>query len=213
MIKNKLPDGLYRNYKAWKNTEFKKNIKVYSRLARHGQKPHTMILSCCDSRINPSLMLGNEIGSFFIHRNIGNIIPPYNNKGDNNGTSAALEFGVCGLKVKHVIILGHSECGAVKNGFNLCKGKQTNAELTFVNKWLKYIAPAYDLLDQTKNNRLTIRKLEKLNILNSINNLLKFPFIKKAIDAKDLNVHGLWINIENGELEILNAQKSIFEKI
>lgn len=213
MIENKLPEKIYNDYKTWKDTTFKKNKDVYLRLAKHGQKPHSMIVSCCDSRVNPSMMFGEEIGSFFIHRNIGNIIPPYDNEGDDCGTSAALEFGVCVLKVKHIIILGHSECGAVKNGFHLCKDKQINPELTFVNKWLEYITPAYNSLEQTKNNLNMIKELEKLNIINSIDNLVKFPFIKKAINLNDLNIYGLWINIKTGKLEILNSQKSIFEEL
>ena len=213
MIKNTLPDQMYTNYKTWKNTVFKKNKEIYTRLARKGQKPHTMIISCCDSRVNPSMMFGDEVGSFFIHRNIGNIIPPYENTVHDCGTSAAIEFGVCGLKVKHIVILGHSECGAVKNGFHLCKDKKTNLDFIFVNKWLKYITPAYNLLEQAKNNKIMIKKLEKFNIINSINNLLTFPFIKKAIDLKNLHIHGLWINIETGELEMLNRQESIFEKL
>ena len=213
MIKNKLPKNIYDNYKSWKDNIFKKNKEVYLRLAKHGQEPHSMIVSCCDSRVSPSMIFGGEIGSYFIHRNIGNIIPPYDTEGDDGGTSAALEFGVCALKVKHIIILGHSGCGAVKNGFHLCKGKQINSKLIFVNKWLEYMTPAYNLLELTKNNSTMIKKLEKLNIINSIDNLLEFPFIKKAVNLKDLNIHGLWINIETGGLEILNTQKSIFEKL
>jgi carbonic anhydrase len=213
MTKKKLPEKIHSRYKVWKNTIFKKNKEVYARLARYGQKPHTMIISCCDSRVNPSLMFGDEIGSFFIHRNIGNIIPPYDAKGNDCGTSAALEFGVRELKVKHIIILGHSKCGAVKNGFHLCSNKQIKPEFMFVNKWLRYITPAYNLMEQTKNNGIMIKKLEKLNIINSIINLHKFPFIKKAVDFKALYIHGLWINIETGDLEVLNSQKSIFEKV
>jgi len=213
MIKSTLPDRIYTNYKTWKNTVFKKNKEIYTRLARNGQKPHTMIISCCDSRVNPSIMFEDEVGSYFIHRNIGNIIPPYENKSHDCSTSAAIEFGVCSLKVKHIVILGHSECGAVKNGFYLCKDKKINLDFIFVNKWLKYITPAYNLLEQVKNNEIMIKKLEKLNIINSINNLLKFPFIKKAIDLQNLYIHGLWINIETGELEMLNWQESIFEKL
>ena len=80
-------------------------------LALRGQNPETMVVACCDSRVDPSLILQCDPGDLFVARNVANIIPPYECDEKHHGTSAALEFGICYLHVKHLIIFGHSQCG------------------------------------------------------------------------------------------------------
>jgi carbonic anhydrase len=172
-----------------------------------------MIISCCDSRVHATSMFGAETGEFFIHRNIANLIPPYNPDGDHHGTSAAIEFAICALKVSHIIILGHSSCGGIKNGYHICKGDQINEELLFVNKWLDILKPAYDMLEQSKDEKKMISMLEKLSIINSIQNLSEFPFIQKALNLNEISIHGLWNNIGTGELEMLNPESMLFESL
>ena len=172
-----------------------------------------MIISCCDSRVHATSMFGAETGEFFIHRNIANLIPPYNPDGDHHGTSAAIEFAVCALKISQIIILGHSNCGGIKNGYHLCKDDHINEDLMFVNKWLNILKPAYDSLEQVGEDNLMIRKLEKDSIINSINNLLEFPFVQQALDSKQLSIHGLWNDIGSGELEMLVPQTMSFKSV
>ena len=94
-----LPSYLVKRYKNWKETEYKENKSWYRKISREGQNPSTMIISCCDSRINVTSMFGANIGEFFIHRNIANLVPPYNPNGDHHGTSAALEYAVINDKM------------------------------------------------------------------------------------------------------------------
>ncbi|MDC0032388.1 hypothetical protein OAJ23_02905, partial [Pelagibacteraceae bacterium] len=91
-----------------------------------GQKPSAIVITCSDSRVIPTNIFNTKPGEFFIHRNIANLVPPYDLDSDNTGTAAALEFAVCSLKVSHIIILGHSECGGIKNGYHLCKNDKKN---------------------------------------------------------------------------------------
>ena len=172
-----------------------------------------MIISCCDSRVHASSMFGAETGEFFIHRNIANLIPPYNPDGDHHGTSAAIEFAVSALEIPNIIILGHSNCGGIKNGYYLCKGKNNNNDLIFVNKWLNILQPAYDSLNQLSDDNQMISQLEKESIKVSIKNLLDFPFIQQALDSKQLSIHGLWNDIGSGELEILVPETMMFKSI
>ncbi|MDC1302459.1 hypothetical protein N8Y98_00780 [Pelagibacterales bacterium] len=209
----KLPNKIINKYKKWKIDSFVNNKATYEKLASEGQNPIAMIISCCDSRVHATSMFGAEIGEFFIHRNIANLIPPYNPDGDHHGTSAAIEFAICALKVSHIIILGHSNCGGIKNGYHLCKGDQVNKELLFVNKWLHILKPAYDKLVQLSDEKAMISMLEKQSIINSIQNLSEFPFVQKALSSNEILIHGLWNNIGTGELEMLNQKSMLFESL
>jgi carbonic anhydrase len=207
----KLPNKIINKYKKWKTDTFIKNKATYKKLALEGQSPIAMIISCCDSRVHATSMFGAETGEFFIHRNIANLIPPYNPDGDHHGTSAAIEFAVCALKVPHIIVLGHSNCGGIKNGYHLCKGDQVNEELQFVNKWLDILKPAYDTLEQLSDEKAMISMLEKQSIINSIQNLSEFPFVQKALSSNEISIHGFWNNIGTGELEMLDPKSMLFE--
>jgi carbonic anhydrase len=213
MSLTKLPNKIINKYKKWKIDSFVNNKATYEKLASEGQSPIAMIISCCDSRVHATSMFGAEIGEFFIHRNIANLIPPYNPDGDHHGTSAAIEFAICALKVSHIIILGHSNCGGIKNGYHLCKGDQVNKELLFVNKWLHILKPAYDKLVQLSDEKAMISMLEKQSIINSIQNLSDFPFVQKALSSNEILIHGLWNNIGTGELEMLNQKSMLFESL
>ena len=141
-----IPEKLINRYKDWKKTGFEEHRDWYETVAKVGQNPLAMVISCCDSRVHATSIFGADPGEFFIHRNIANLIPPYNPDGDHHGTSAAIEFAILSLAVSHIIILGHSGCGGIKNGYHLCKGDKKNTDLVFVNKWLNILKPAYDTL-------------------------------------------------------------------
>ena len=206
----KLPDKLIIRYKKWKADSFVNNKATYEKLALEGQSPIAMIISCCDSRVHATSMFGAETGEFFIHRNIANLIPPYNPDGDHHGTSAAIEFAVSFLKIPHIIILGHSHCGGIKNGYHLCKGDHINEDYLFVNKWLNILRPAYEKLEQLSDDQSMINSLEKISIINSINNLSEFPFVQQALDLNRVSIHGLWNDIGTGKLEMLNPETMTF---
>ena len=211
LIISPLPDFLINRYKDWKNTSFENHKIFYKKAAIEGQNPTVMVISCCDSRIHATSIFGADPGEFFIHRNIGNLIPPYKPDGDHHGTSAAIEFAILSLEISHLIILGHSGCGGIKNGYHLCKGDKKNADLVFVNKWLDILKPAYDTLNLNEDDNLMIRQLEKESIKTSIKNLLDFPFIQNALDSEKLELHGLWHDIGSGELEILDPETMNFK--
>ena len=213
MLLTKLPNKIINKYKKWKIDSFVNNKATYEKLASEGQNPIAMIISCCDSRVHATSMFGAETGEFFIHRNIANLIPPYNPDGYHHGTSAAIEFAVCALKVPHIIVLGHSNCGGIKNGYHLCKGDQVNEELQFVNKWLDILKPAYDTLEQLSDEKAMISMLEKQSIINSIQNLSEFPFVQKALSSNEISIHGFWNNIGTGELEMLDPKSMLFESL
>jgi carbonic anhydrase len=213
---NFLPTYLIKRYKTWKETSYKENKLWYEKIANEGQNPSTMVISCCDARIHVTSVFGADRGEFFIHRNIANLVPPYNPNGDHHGTSAAVEYAVKELRVTNIIIMGHSNCGGIKNGYHLCKNKKEIKETIFINKWLNILTPALQNVLKIKkdiNDDDGIKFLEKESIKVSINNLLNFPFVKDAIDKKLLIIHGIWHDIKTGDIESLEPQSLNFFKI
>ena len=201
-----LPDYLVRRYHGWKATTYAENRSWYRRLADGGQHPRAMVISCCDSRVHVTSIFGADQGEFFIHRNIANLVPPYNPDGEYHGTSAAVEYAVTTLKVAHLIVLGHSSCGGVQGCYDMCSGHAPELEVStsFVGRWMDILRPGYNALaDGDKADR--IRALEKAAVVVSLQNLLTFPFIKTAIDEEMLTLHGLWNDIAAGGLEVYDG--------
>ena len=205
-----LPKFLIDRYKNWKSSEYLKNEVQLRKLSSSGQSPSTMVISCCDSRIHATSIFGADEGEFFIHRNIANLVPMYSPDGENHGTSAAIEYAIKELKVQHLIILGHKDCGGIKNGHNM-HTKSANPNYEFINKWLSILLPAYNRIQKNVSEQEQINLLEQESIKVSINNLFSFPFIMRAIDNKSLSIHGLIHDIGSGDLKFLNPATEKFE--
>ena len=204
------PKFLIERYKKWKSNEYSKNEVQLRKLASSGQSPSTMVISCCDSRIHATSIFGADEGEFFIHRNIANLVPQYSPDGENHGTSAAIEYAIKELEVRHLIVLGHKDCGGIKNGHYI-HNNSANPKYEFINKWLSILLPAYNKIQKDISEQKQINQLEQESIKVSINNLFSFPFIKKAIDENNLSIHGLIHDIGSGNLKFLNPVTENFE--
>jgi len=204
------PKFLMDRYKKWKSSEYQKNEVKLRNLAFYGQSPSTMVISCCDSRVHATSIFGADEGEFFIHRNIANLVPPYSPDEENHGTSAAIEYAIKELKVQHLIILGHKDCGGIKYGHNMNSSSE-NTNYEFINKWLRILLPAYNKIQKDISEQKQINQLEQESIKASINNLFSFPFIKKAIEENSLSIYGLIHDIGSGNLKFLNPITEDFE--
>ncbi|TMV06935.1 carbonic anhydrase [Ruegeria sediminis] len=200
-----LPNYLAQRYHGWKATTYAENQVWYRRLADEGQRPRAMVISCCDSRVHVTSIFGADQGEFFIHRNIANLVPPYEPDGDHHGTSAAIEYAVTALKVAHLIILGHSQCGGVQGCIDMCKGHapQLEAKESFVGRWMDILKPKFDLVADVQDGAEQARQFEKQAVVASLENLMTFPFIASAVEDGSLSLHGLWTDIGEGGLECL----------
>ncbi len=207
-----LPDFLIDRYKDWKNNSFPKKQKFYNNLVVKGQKPKVMIISCCDSRVDPNKIFNAEDGEIFIHRNIANVVPSVNYDKINYETYSAIEYGINILKIEDLIILGHSNCGGVKHAYRIFS-QEIPRNNKFIDKWIKNIKPAFKMLKHSKSEELQIETLEKLNIVNSISNLCEFSEINKKIKKNKLKIHGLWYEVSSANLQIYNQETKTFENI
>ncbi|EPX79784.1 carbonic anhydrase [Salipiger mucosus] len=206
-----LPAYLVQRFHGWKATSYAENHAWYRRLASEGQHPRAMVISCCDSRVHVTSIFGADTGEFFIHRNVANLVPPYEPDGDHHGTSAALEFAVTSLKVAHVIVMGHSGCGGVKGCLEMCSGRAPELEekSSFVGRWMDILRPGYERIKE-RPDADQARALEKEAVLVSLENLMSFPFVRQAVESEDLTLHGLWHEIGAGALECYDPKKGAF---
>ncbi len=209
-----LPAYLVHRYHGWKATSFEENRAWYKRLADEGQRPRAMVISCCDSRVHVTSIFGADSGEFFIHRNIANLVPPYQPDGNQHGTSAAVEYAVTALKVTHLIVLGHSQCGGVQGCMDMCEGRAPALEedSSFVGRWMDLLRPGYERVKE-KSPENPARALEQEAVLVSLENLMTFPFVKEACDNGQLMLHGLWTDIGAGGLEGWDPKAGAFVKI
>ncbi len=196
-----LPAYLVQRYQGWRATTFAENRPWYRRLATEGQRPRAMVISCCDSRVHVTSIFGAEQGEFFIHRNIANLVPPFEQDGARHGTSAAIEYAVEALHVAHIIVLGHSNCGGVQGCYAMCSGRapELEAETSFVGRWMDLLRPGFDRLPEG-DEAMRARALEHEAVITSLDNLMTFPFIARAVAAGDLGLHGIWHDIAEGSL-------------
>ncbi len=210
-----LPGYLVQRYHGWKATAYKENQAWYRRLASEGQHPRAMVISCCDSRVHVTSLFGADQGEFFIHRNIANLVPPYEPDGGHHGTSAVLEFAVLAIKVAHVIVMGHSQCGGVKGCIDVCKGNPPvpGAQDNFVGNWMDILRPKYDLVAGIEDPAEQQRAFERQAVVASLENMLTFPFVQEAVEQGVLTLHGLWHDIGEGGLEFYNAETDSFQPV
>ena len=206
-----VPAYLVNRYQGWKATTFSENKGWYRRLADEGQRPRAMVISCCDSRVHVTAIFGADQGEFFIHRNIANLVPPYNPDGEYHGTSAAIEYAVTALKVSHLVVLGHSGCGGVEGCYNMCSGHapELESKSSFVGRWMDILRPGFDRLPNGTDEERK-HALEKQAVLVSLENLMTFPFIKDAVEEDTLSLHGVWNDIGDGGLEAYDPEKDTF---
>ena len=208
-----LPAFLAERYRAWHGGEFQRDRKLFEELAEHGQRPHSMVISCCDSRVLATSIFGAKGGEFFIHRNIANLVPPAADDGRHHGTSAAIEFAVMALKVRHIIVMGHSGCGGIENGYHVCNGTSGLGKTAFIRKWLEILKPAFDRLPGEGGDEARIALLEKDSILVSLENLAGFAFVREAVEAGELSLHGLWHDIASGTLMAYDSETGGFAPV
>ena len=186
-------------------------------LADLGQRPQAMIIACCDSRVMVTDVFGLEAGDFFVHRNIANLVPAFTPDGQQHGTSATIEFAVQTLKVAHILVLGHYGCGGVKE----CFAQHSHPDPThppdrtsFVTRWLDILAPQVPgILARGLDEDAALRALEHETILLSLRNLMTFPFVRAAVEAGTLQLHGTWNDIREAVLEVYDPATDSFQKL
>lgn len=190
---------ILRGYQQFREKYTTGDHSVMQYLADNGQRPKVMVVACCDSRVDPALILQRDPGELFVVRNVANIVPPYEKDEMHHGTSAALEFGVCYLNVEHIIILGHSQCGGIDALLNEAALHQND----FISNWVSLIKPS-----STKH--LDQDTCAKQALLQSRLNCMTFPWLKEKVTEKKLTIHLWFFDIKSGQLFAFDETKELF---
>ncbi len=210
-----LPAYLVERYHDWSETTYLEKKDLMHKLADEGQHPPAMVIACCDSRVHATSIFGVDQGDFFLHRNIANLVPPYEPDGGAHGTSAAIEYAVTALGVRRLIVMGHSKCGGVQGCLDMCSGHapQLEEQTSFVGRWMDALRPGYERVKHLERGPDQSLALEKVGVLVSLENLMGFPFVAERVEAGNLSLHGLWFDIRDGAVECYNAEIDQFEVV
>lgn len=187
-------ERLIAGFKSFRETYYEERPDFYRSMIEKGQSPEVMVIACSDSRVNPSIIAKAEPGELFIVRNVANLVPPYEPDSGYHGTSAAIEYAVRDLGIEHIIVLGHSHCGGIRC---LCEDHTHDNDREFIDGWMSIVdAARSDELD----GEAQLRHVEREAVKVSLGNLLSFPWVKSRVEDGQLNLHGWWFDLKEGEL-------------
>lgn len=201
-----------KGHKDFRKIYFKPNEEEFVRLVEEGQSPLTLFIGCSDSRVVPTLITNTRPGELFEIRTAGNFVPPMNHSCPD-GTAASLQYATEVLHVKHIIVCGHSHCGAIKALFD----RPDPQKLNLVDRWIRYGDPAKKLVMASIEGSPTKEELleatEKVSVIYQLENLLTYPFIKEKVEKKEIELHGWFFRIETGEIEYYDPELYMFKPL
>ena len=198
-------DRLIEGYRRFRANVWPTERARYETLAKRGQQPETMIISCSDSRVDPQTVFGAGPGELFVVRNVAALVPPYRPDADYHGTSAALEFAVRVLKVARIVVLGHAQCGGIRA---MVEGVPAEAR-DFVEPWMGIAKPVLQPAPATASADEVLTHYETEVVRLSIANLRTFPWIDDAVAAGRLELHGMRFDIRSGVLSRQEANRFV----
>lgn len=193
----RLIEGVHK----FQKDEFGNYRKLFRKLSQEGQNPHTLFITCSDSRVLAELITQSKPGDLFVVKNVGNIVPPANVRGDTNSTAAAIEFAVDNLRVSDIVVCGHSQCGAISA---LLDVKPVSNSTPHLRDWLKLATPVLDTMKKeythlvTNEDRMTAAAQE--NVLFGLDSLHSYPCVQDRLMDGSLRLHGWFFKIATAEL-------------
>ena len=205
---------LIEGYKEFQKQYFNGKCGVFEDLVRHGQSPKVLMIACSDSRVDPAIVMNCKPGDLFVVRNVANLVPPYQADNSYHGSSAALEFAISHLKIRHVVIFGHSQCGGIQSLIDQVETE--HPPYSFVAKWMEL---AQNARKQTFEKHADATPEEKAHycghyaIINSLINLLTFPWVEQGVKERSLYIHGWFFNLSTGIIDAYNFDTKKFEEL
>jgi carbonic anhydrase len=206
------PQRLIDGYNAFASNRLRREQDRYLELAERGQSPEILVIGCCDSRVSPEAIFDASPGELFVIRNIGNLVPPYTPDGAQRAVSAALEFAVQALKVKHIVVLGHAQCGGIRafaeEGAPLSPGD-------FIGNWMAMIAPAAKMVGPRGERPLVtyLTALEQASAIKTLDNLMTFPCVKILVERGKLKLHAAYFGVATGDLSVYDPAIGQFQRV
>lgn len=205
------PVGLIEGYGQYLQKGFVRHRETHEHLAVYGQQPDVMVISCCDSRVTPEGIFHAGPGELFVMRNVANLVPPYEATDGQHGTSAAIEYAVRALKVRHIVVMGHAKCGGVQAFRENANVPSLRGD--FIGRWIKLLEPAAIAMACMPVDKMDDPQLamEFAGVRQSLKNLRTFPFVEEALHNNVLQIHGAWFDIGSAELRVMDPETEKFE--
>ena len=205
-------DRFLEGFRRFQQQYYREDSELFDTL-KEGQRPTTLLVGCCDSRVDPLKLTGCEPGELFIVRNVANLVPPCEKGLHHQGVSSALEYAVCVLAVERIIVLGHGGCGGIRALMQGVTHEQEEPSGGFLAKWLTIADPAREFVqtecaDLSPDEQLAMA--ERMSILVSLDNLLSFPWVRDRVAAGKLQILGWYFDIREGALYGFDARARRF---
>ena len=203
------PHNLISGYQTFTSQRLPTEQSRFRELSERGQSPEVMVIGCCDSRVSPEVIFDASPGELFVVRNIANLVPVYQPDGGAHGVSAALEYAVQVLRVKHIVVLGHAQCGGIRafvdNAAPLSPGD-------FIGRWMSMFVKPGETVEIRDHETMTdfATRIEKAAVMRSLENLGTFPFVQAAIARGELQLHGAYFGVAVGSLSVLDQDAKEF---
>jgi carbonic anhydrase len=206
------PKRLLDGYSAFLTERLPHEQSRYRQLAEQGQAPEVMVIGCCDSRCAPELIFDAGPGEIFVSRNIANLVPPYTPDAAQRSMSAALEFAVQALKVKHIVVLAHAQCGGIRAYAEEAKPLSPG---DFIGNWMSIIEPAAKAVGPRGNRTFAeyVTALEQQSALTTIDNLMTFPCVRILVERGKLKLHAAYFGVATGDLSVYDPATKRFERV
>lgn len=193
-------DKLLKGYQDYRDGSYELSRPLIENLVAKGQRPEVAVIACSDSRVDPAILFQADPGDLFVIRNVANLVPPMELEGTYHGTSAALEFAILGLNVKHLVVLGHAHCGGIKL---MMEPEPYDSSFKFVPAWVSMLTAAHRRVLATMSSageEACTRACEQNAVLVSLENLTTFPWVRERVESGVLQLHGWYIDIARPEL-------------
>ena len=206
------PDFLIDGYRNFTSERLPTEQSRYRELAERGQSPQVMVIGCCDSRVSPEVIFDAGPGELFVVRNVANLVPVYQPDGGAHGVSAALEYAVQVLKVKHIVVLGHAQCGGIRAFVDKA---EPLSEGDFIGRWMSMFVKPGETVEIRNHESMQdfVTRIEKAAVFRSLENLGTFPFVQVAVERGDLAMHGAYFGVAEGSLAILDDDANEFRRV
>jgi carbonic anhydrase len=206
------PQSLLDGYRTFRTQRLPIEQSRYRELSVRGQSPEVMVIGCCDSRVSPEVIFDAGPGELFVVRNIANLVPVYQPDGGAHGVSAALEYAVNVLRIKHIVVLGHAQCGGIRAFIDKIEPLSPG---DFIGRWMAMFVKPGEVVEQRSHETMQdfIVRIEKAAVFRSLENLMTFPFVRTQVEAGRLQLHGAYFGVAEGSLFVLDKQTKEFNSV
>ena len=205
------PPRLIDGYRTFTSERLPTEQSRYRELSERGQSPEVMVIGCCDSRVSPEVIFDAGPGELFVVRNVANLVPVYQPDAGAHGVSAALEYAVQVLKIKHVVVLGHAQCGGIKAFIDKIDPLSPG---DFIGRWMAMFIKPGEKVEQREHETMQdfVTRIEKAAVFRSLENLMTFPFVRKLVERNELHLHGAYFGVAEGSLFVLDQDAKEFRR-